>query len=257
MEETISLKEIIDVIRKRLVMIISITMIAVIAAASMSYFYLTPKYQASTQVLVSQAATGASILESANPFGSDSEYIETYNVILKSPYILDQVVDNLGLEESHRSLNRELSVTREGNSQVVTIQIEDTDPAMAVEKANATADVFRREIVDLLNINNIHILSPAEVTDSLNPVSPNPELNMAIAMVVGLMAGVGLAFLREFMDNTVRTEQDVEALLGLPVLGSITIMDQEEQQIDDRSQLNRPRRSRTQDRNKGSEHLGS
>ena len=256
MEEAISLKEIMDVLKKRMVMIITITVIAVVASASISYFYLTPKYQASTQVLVSQAATGASILESANPFSSDSEYIETYNVILKSPYILDQVVEDLGLEETHRSLNRELNVSQEGNSQVVTIQVEDTDPVMAVEKANATADVFRREIVDLLNVNNIHILSPAEVTDSLNPVSPNPQLNMAIAMVVGLMAGVGLAFLREFMDNTIHGEEDVEALLELPVLGSITIMDQEEKHVDDRKKIIRETQKK-RDESEGSEDVGS
>ncbi|ADI00537.1 YveK family protein [Salisediminibacterium selenitireducens] len=234
MEESISLKEIIDVLKKRLAMIVSITMIAVIAAASVSYFVLTPKYQASTQVLVSQAATGASILSSANPFESDARYIETYSVILKSPYILDQVVDELELEESHRSLNTALNVQQEGGSQVVTISIEDTDPSMAVSKANATAEVFRNEIETLLNIDNIHILSPADLADSMNPVSPNPELNIAIRLVVGLMGAVGLAFLLEFLDNTIRTEDDLDKTLGLPVLGAVTIMDQEEASVDDR-----------------------
>lgn len=234
MEETISLKELFDTLKKRLVLILTITMIAVITAATVSYFVLTPQYQASTQVLVSQEATGASILSSGNPFGSDERYISTYNVILQSPYILEQVMDELDLDGSYRSLNAGLSVQREGESQVVTITIEDNDPSMAVAKANATAEVFREEVVDLLNVDNIHVLSPADLSDSMNPVSPNPELNIAIGLVVGLMGSVGLAFLLEFLDNTLRTEENIEKSLGLPVLGSITIMDQEVERVDDR-----------------------
>ncbi|QKS72614.1 capsular biosynthesis protein [Paenalkalicoccus suaedae] len=228
MEETISLKEILDVLKKRIAMIIAITVLAVSASGVVSYLVLTPQYQTSTQVLVSQAATGASILSAANPFDSDSRYIDTYNVILQSPYILDQVNAELGL-----TTDPTLSVRQEGDSQVVTITISDTDPVRAVETANVTAEVFRTEIATLLNVDNIHILSPAVIEDALTPVSPNPPLNMAIGLVVGLMAGVGLAFLLEFMDNTLRSDDDIEQTLGLPVLGAISVMDEEEDRVVD------------------------
>ncbi|PTL37368.1 YveK family protein [Alkalicoccus saliphilus] len=228
MEETISLKEILETIKKRLVMITVITLMAVSASAAVSYLVLTPKYETSTQVLVSQAATGASILSSANPFESDSTYIDTYNVILQSPYILDQVNEAVGM-----TANPQLSVNQEGESQVVTIRIEDTDPVRAVETANVTAEVFQEEIAMLLNIDNIHILSPADISDTVTPVSPNPALNMAIAFVVGLMGSVGLAFLLEFLNNTIRNEQDVEKVLDLPVLGSVSIIDEEDKNWND------------------------
>ncbi|WP_147802790.1 YveK family protein [Alkalicoccus halolimnae] len=228
MEETISLKEIFETLKKRIVMIIVITLIAVSAAGVISYNVLTPKYEATTQVLVSQAATGASILSAANPFESDSSYIDTYNVILQSPYILDQVNDAVGMEA-----DPQLTVNQEGESQVVTIRIEDTDPGRAVETANVTAEVFQREIATLLNIDNIHILAPANVSDAEAPVSPNPVLNMAIAFVVGLMASVGLAFLLEFLNNTIRSESDIEKTLGLPVLGAVSIIDDETDTLDE------------------------
>ncbi|HEY9577423.1 MAG TPA: GNVR domain-containing protein, partial [Pseudobacillus sp.] len=74
-------------------------------------------------------------------------------------------------------------------------------------------------------VDNVSILTEAEASDSLAPVKPKPLLNIVIALVVGLMVGVGLAFLLEYMDNTVKTEQDVEKLLDLPVLGSVTVID--------------------------------
>jgi capsular polysaccharide biosynthesis protein len=71
-------------------------------------------------------------------------------------------------------------------------------------------------------VDNVTILAPAEVPNNLSPVKPKPILNIAIAFVVGLMAGVGLAFLLEYLDNTIKTEQDIENYLELPVLGVIT-----------------------------------
>ncbi|MFA9559323.1 YveK family protein [Evansella sp. AB-rgal1] len=253
MEETISLQEIFETLKKRIVMIISITLLAVCASAAVSYFYLTPKYETSAQVLISRAATGSSILSAANPFDSDQRYISTYNVILKSPYILDQVSERMNGTVTRGQLNNQVSVSQEGNSQVVTIRVNSSNPAEAVEIANVTAEVFRQGVMDLLRIDNIHILAPAELYNSSSPVSPNPTLNMAIAFVVGLMAAVGIAFLLEFLDNTIRTEEDVEKQLGLPVLGAITVMDQEQKLVNDRQLYS----SRLERFTKGSERVGS
>ncbi|RXJ02264.1 capsular biosynthesis protein [Anaerobacillus alkaliphilus] len=226
MEETISLKELFETLRKRIALIISITILAVGISAIMSYFVITPKYQASTQILVSQAAAGSisSLLSGGNPFDSDSKYIETYNVIMKSPYILNQVKEEIGID---RNIATQLTVSQEGRSQVVKITVQDTNPVLATEIANVTAEVFQREIQYLLKVDNIHILSRAELSAVPTPISPKPNLNMAIAFVVGLMTSVGLAFLLEFLNNTVRTEEDIEKLLGLPVLGAIPVIDEE------------------------------
>ncbi|WP_100405494.1 YveK family protein [Bacillus solitudinis] len=226
MEETISLREIVETIKKRFVMIILVTVLAVGASGAISFFYLTPIYQASTQILVSQQAAGTASALQAAGFDVDSKYIQTYNVVMKSPYILDQVVAEMNLDRTHRQLNGQLNVTQEGQSQVVTIRVEDPNPALAVEIANTTAAVFQREISNLLRVDNVVILASAELTDSSNPVAPNPQLNMAIAFVVGLMAAVGLTFLLEYLDQSIRSEQDIEKYLELPILGTISQMDE-------------------------------
>ncbi|WP_158735732.1 YveK family protein [Alteribacillus sp. YIM 98480] len=225
MEETISLQEILQTLKKRLGMIIIITFLATAAAGAVSFFVLTPIYQSSTQMLVSQQATGTSSALEAAGFDTDSEYIETYNVIMKSPYILEQVVEEIGSSQDASVINEKINITREGESQVITLTVEDPNPSRAVNIANTTAAVFEREIADLLRVDNVVVLAPAELDDSPAPVKPNPMLNMAIAFVVGLMAAVGLAFLLEFLDNTFRNEEDVEKELGLPVLGSIPLME--------------------------------
>ena len=78
-----------------------------------------------------------------------------------------------------------------------------------------------------MNVDNVTVLSKAEVAENQSPIKPRPMLNVAIAFIVGLMAAVGLAFLLEYLDNTVKKEEDVENLLGLPVLGIVARMDEE------------------------------
>ena len=82
--------------------------------------------------------------------------------------------------------------------------------------------MFQEEIQKLMNVDNVNILSPAVHVENQSPIKPDPMLNMAIAAVIGLMLGVGIAFLLEYLDTTVKTEQDIEELLGLPILGLIS-----------------------------------
>lgn len=227
MEETISLQEIIDVLKKRMKMILLITIIAAAISGIISFFILTPIYQASTQLLVNQSQSDQQYVD-VNQVRSNIELINTYNVIIKSPTILEKVIDDLALDRTYDELNNQVNVTSAQNSQVIEITVEDANPAQAVEIANGIATVFQNDIVDIMNVDNVNILSVAELSDNPSPVKPNPTLNIAIALVIGLMVGIGLAFLLEYMDNTIKTEQDIEKHLGLPVLGTIATMSAEE-----------------------------
>lgn len=224
MEETISLKELMQTLRKRMALILSITLIAGIVSGVISFFLLTPIYQASTQILVNQKKSDQAVYNPSE-VQTNLQLINTYNVIIKSPAILDLVADELKLALNAQQLNGKITVGSESDSQVVTISVEDEDPETAAEIANTVADVFSKQIVTIMNVDNVSILSQAEVTDEQAPIKPQPLLNIAIALVVGLMAGVGLAFLLEYLDNTVKTEQDIEKALGLPLLGVITKID--------------------------------
>ncbi|KAB2336555.1 capsular biosynthesis protein [Cytobacillus depressus] len=226
MEETISLKELFQTLRKRMWLILSLTVIAALASGIISFFVLTPVYSASTQLLVNQAR-GEQPMYNPSEIQTNLQLINTYNVIIKSPAILELVQQELDLDSSVEALNSKISVGSQKDSQVVAITVQDPDPYMAADIANTTASVFKREITDIMSVNNVSILAKAVVKENPTPVKPQPLLNIAIAIVVGLMAGVGLAFLLEYLDNTIKHEQDIERILELPVLGAITTMEAE------------------------------
>ncbi|MGJ7035655.1 YveK family protein [Anoxybacillus eryuanensis] len=224
MEETISLRELFQTLRKRAWLIVAITVIATMTSGIVSYFVLTPIYQASTQLLVNQAKSEQPIYN-ISEIQTNLQLINTYNVIMKSPAILDIVKQELDLDVPVEELNKKINVTSEKDSQVVNVTVEDPDPYMAADIANTVASVFQREIVKIMNVDNVNILAKAEVKEQPVPVKPKPLLNMAIAFVVGIMTGIGLAFLLEYLDNTIKNEQDVEKLLELPVLGAVTVIE--------------------------------
>ncbi|WP_077358741.1 YveK family protein [Virgibacillus halodenitrificans] len=225
MEETISLKEIFEVIKKRLLLIIAFVLGAAVIAAVVSYFVLTPTYQSSSQFIVNQGQQDPNVQYNVNDIRTNVEIINTYNVVIKSPAILEEVVDELNLPYTSGALSEKLQVSSEQNSQVVTVTATDEDPALAVQLANTTVSIFQDKISDIMNVDNVSVLSQAELSENPSPVAPNPMLNIAIAIVVGAMVGVGISFLLEYLDNTITTEEDIEKKIGLPVLGVISHID--------------------------------
>jgi len=225
MEETISLKELFQTLRKRILLIISVTLIAMIVSGVVSYFVLTPEYKSSTQILVNQSKEDQSVYN-YNEVQTNVQLISTYSVILKSAAILNEVKKELNLDISVSELNNNISVESTQNSQIMTVSVIDTDPVNALKIANMVAEVFEKEIKEIMNVDNVTILPLANDQENQSPISPNPPLNIAIAAVIGLFLGVAIAFLLEYLDNTVKTEQDIEKLLGIPVLGAITTIDE-------------------------------
>lgn len=225
MEETISLKEIFGVIKKRLLLILAFVFGAALIAAAVSYFVLTPTYESSSQFIVNQGQQDPEVQYNVNDIRANVEIINTYNVIIKSPAILDEVVEELNLPYGAGALGEKIQVSNAENSQVVSVTATDESPERAVEIANTTVSTFQENITEYMSVDNVSVLSEAELSEDPSPVAPNPMLNIAIAIVLGGMIGVGLSFLLEYLDNTVTTEDDLEKKHGLPVLGVIAHID--------------------------------
>ncbi|MGG0175261.1 YveK family protein [Gottfriedia acidiceleris] len=224
MEETINIKDLLNVLKKRMTLIVLCVAIAAMVAGVVSFFVLTPIFQSSTQLLVNQKKSAGDVYQ-YNEVQTNVQLINTYNEIIKSPVILDKVIKELDLNTTMDQLNGQITVEAKQNSQVFTVSVQDKNPKMARDIANTIAIVFQKEIGNIMSVDNVSILAKAELADHPAPIKPNPKLNIAIAVVVGLMVGVGLAFLIEFIDNTIKTEKDIEDLLGISVLGVITEMD--------------------------------
>lgn len=226
MEEEISLVELFDILKKRMAWIINATLLGVLLAAIYTFFIAVPEYSSTTQLLVNRTQQSEVIQQS--DINTNVQLINTYKDILKSPVVLDDVRDDLNLDLSHSELSNKMSISTQDNSQVFNIQVTDGNPYDAAIIANTTASVFQEKLPDIMNVDNVSVIS--EGVPNENPISPNNVLNLAIGLVLGAMIGIGLAFLSEFMDNTVKNEKFIVEELGWTNLGRISEMTPEELQ---------------------------
>ncbi|SNZ04753.1 Capsular polysaccharide biosynthesis protein [Terribacillus aidingensis] len=248
MEETISLKEIFAVLRKRMIMILSLIIAFAAIALLVSYFLITPTYKASASVVVNQEEN-VDVSSLNNAIQSNISLINTYKIVMTSPVILDKVAKEMNLSLSADELAEKLEVASEADTQIITVTATDTSQEAAAELANTTVEVFQKEIPELMNLENVKTLSLAETVENPSPASPNILLNTLIALVLGAMVGIGLAFLLEYLDNTVKTEADIEKRIGVPVIGVISHMTEEDMRTNNHYNPNVERRQVRRDYN--------
>lgn len=227
MEEEISLSELFNTLKKRLSMIMSLGLIGLIVAAGFTFFIATPQYNATTQILVNRTTESAEGMQLTD-INTNVQMINTYKDIIKGPVILNEVQEKLGTNLTTTNLSNKIEITTQENSQVFSLTVNDESPYEAAEIANAVANTFQSEIGNIMNVENVTIIS--EAVPNINQISPSNLLNLVIGLLVGLMVGVGIAFLLEFMDKTVRDERFITETLGWSVLGSVSEMSNDELQ---------------------------
>lgn len=225
MEEEISLVELFEVLKKRLSMIISLSLIGLILASAFTFFIATPKYSATTQLLVNQT-TGNTEGIQLNDINTNVQMINTYRDIIKGPVILEDVIKSLGLDSTVTQLSEQIEVVTQDNSQVFSLSVTGENPYVASDIANSTASIFKDEVGNIMNVENVTIIS--ESVPNTTPVSPNNLLNMMIGLLLGAMLGVGAAFLLEFMDKSVKDERFITETLGWSTLGTVSEMTHDE-----------------------------
>lgn len=201
--------------------IVAIVLVACTATAVFSYYFMEPVYQASTKLIVNKKSELAEQLD-LNSVNLNLRLIDTYKEVIKTTAIMDKVAEKhpeFGL--TSEQLIDKIRISSVNNTQVMTLSVQDYSYVQAANIVNAVAEVFVEEIPKLMSVDNVSILNEAKIMDNPKPIKPNPQLNIAISFVVALMFGIGLAFLLEYLDDTVKTEQDVRDVLDLPTIAII------------------------------------
>lgn len=217
-EYEIDLREIFNILMNRWLMIASITLVAAIVAGIISFFVLKPQYEASTTMMVSYKQDQETLMN-YNELQMSQKLATTYSQIIKSARIADAVIEKLDLDLSAEELNSKISVSQVETTEILKITVKDNDPELAALIANTETEIFKNEINEMMKVDNVSTIDVAKIPE--NPVSPNKMMNIAIATVLGLMVGVGITFVLEFLDRTYKVPTDIERHLGLPILGAI------------------------------------
>ncbi|MFW3516986.1 Wzz/FepE/Etk N-terminal domain-containing protein [Staphylococcus caprae] len=216
MENTLDLMRVWEIIKKNWKLLVIIPLIFLILSAIFTFFLAKPKYEASTQILVSQKEKESKMM--AQEVQSNIQLVNTYAEIIKSPRILDDVAKE-NKDYSADKLSKMIDVNTEADSQILNVGVRSKSEKESEKIANDVAKVFSKDVPDIMSVDNVSILSKANGT--AEKVSPRTIMNLFAGLILGLFLAIIIAALREIFDKRIRTEEDVEKELGVPVLGSI------------------------------------
>jgi capsular polysaccharide biosynthesis protein len=225
MDDSLSLVDVLGVLRRRFWIVFIVVLSAVALAAILSYVILPPVYESSTTLIVNEKRTatqGTSSIDYGQIQTSQALAV-TYAKIITSRAVLQDTIGTLRLSETVEQLIKMITVQVEGETEIIAVNVKDKDVIRAANIANAVANSFITQLPTLINrVENVSVIDRAvPVTDQ---VSPRPLLNMAVAFVAALMLGVLLGFVVDYFDDTVKTPDDVKKLFGLRVLAVIPDM---------------------------------
>ena len=218
MEETIDLREYFAIIKKRFWIIGLISVIAMVISGVISFFVLSPVYEAKTTLIVNTDQKNDDTI-TGDEFSVTQRLAVTYGEIIKSRTVLEPVIEKLGLDISYDDLSKMVTVSPVKDTQIINISVQDTNPLKAKDIANSIPEVFTKEVKRITKANSVEVIDKA--VEPLSPIKPNKLMNVLIAFVLGIMIGLFVVFLIEYMDNKMKTPQDVEKHLDLPILGVI------------------------------------
>jgi capsular polysaccharide biosynthesis protein len=235
-EVEIDLMEYINIVKRRLWIVITLPLFFALVSALVTIFYLPEIFEADSTIYVISNRNGSQdnmgISASQSDVMSDLRLSDIlandYRELIQRRVVLDEVIDSLGYREviSPAQLSNMITVDLKRNTRIMQIKVKNEDPQIAAILADRVTQVLAEIVSEKFELENITIIDDA-ITPN-RPISPRFNLNVAIALVLGLMIALGLAFLLEYLDNTLKTGDDVEKYLKLPVLAVVPFVEEKE-----------------------------
>lgn len=227
--EELDLKELFFMFWNKKLEIILITLMFVAVGIGYSYFFVKPEYTSTTSLVLAQSSSSGQTGDdaiSATDLTMNSKLVSTYSELIKRKAILGQVCENLNIPESNiQELRGKIKVNSAKNTEIIEISVTNKDPNIAAAIANEIAKVFGEKIVEIYNISNVYLLDRAEA--NAVPSNINHMKDVVIFAFIGLVIAAVYVLIANMLDNTIKTEQDVEATTELLVLSSIPNYDVE------------------------------
>ncbi|MDU6115954.1 MAG: Wzz/FepE/Etk N-terminal domain-containing protein [Paeniclostridium sordellii] len=220
MEETVDLREYFHIIKKRAWIIALITVLAMLTSGIISFFILSPVYEANTTLIVNtEQNKSTNNMITGDQLAVTQKLTLTYGEIIESRAVLDSVIEKLNLNMKYEDLEKNIIVSPVKDTQIMSITVKDTNPNVARDIANSIPKVFTKEVKRITKANSVEVIDKA--IKPLKPVKPNKVVNLVVAAVLGLAIGIFLVIILEYMDNKIKTPQDIEKYIDLPILGVI------------------------------------
>lgn len=215
--EEIDLLELFRAVLKYIKLIIVLCIVFGLGGFLGTKFLITPTYTASTSIYLTPQISESGSLDYNSQMANSKLVTNVVNLMTQNN-VMSEVAKDVGMENA-ASVKKCISVTNESNTEIITVTATTTDPKLSKDIANGTVSTFTKTMQKNLNVRNIEVVDKAKL--SYVPSGPNIKKNTLLATMVGFVLGCGYAVLRFLFDNRLRTKEEAEKYLGIPVFCEI------------------------------------
>lgn len=215
--EEIDLTELFDYFLKRALYIVIAAVVCLILGLTYTLFLKEPKYKSDVNVIIVNKELQATSLQS--DLAANQKLAATYRELVESRRILNQVIDNLQLNYTIGELQNMISVENVNETEIIKITVSSADAKEAKKIANETAEIFQDEVKDIYNLENVSIVDNAVLAKA--PYNINIVKESVIYIALGMVLSCGVIFVIYYFDNTIKSIDQVEKRLGVPVIGTV------------------------------------
>lgn len=216
--EEINLKELFEYFKERILIVFTIILVVLIGGCVYSVFFKTPMYQSSsTIILVNDDGNTSGVTQADLNLGKS--LVSTYSDIITSRRILDPVINNLSLDYSYEGLKGLVTVSNDGKTEIIKIYVKNSDAGLAATIANEIVKVFNEEIKSIYKLQNVSVVDKAIEASSAYNI--NVTKDVIIYLFVGIVLALAVVFIIYYFDTTIKSAEEVEKKLGLPVFGIV------------------------------------
>ena len=219
--EELDLKELFTIFWERKAQIILIILVFAIIGVAYSYFLVEPDYKSTTKLVLTQSSENSkdgSITQADVTL--NSKLVSTYGEIIKTDNVLKTVVNNINNPDiTIKDIKENVTVKSVKETELLEITVKNANPNYAAQIANEIAKVFCERVVEIYSISNTYVLDRAE--PDATPYNINHIKDIAVFAFIGVIVAVVYILIANMLDNTIKTEQDIEKIGGLLVLSTI------------------------------------
>lgn len=217
--ENINIKDFFKYLKGYIVIMILLLIIAVSGVVVYDTAIKKPIYQAQTTVVIANV-DDSNKTTTLNDLSVSQKLASEYSVIAKSELVLKQVIENLAAPITTSELSKNVTVKTVNSTAILDITVKTGKAKLSSTVANELVKVFAEEVKKIYGTDNITQLSAAETPTA--PINNTIIRDMVLAAMISIMAVVGFAFLKFYIDDTVKDNEDTERTVGMPVTGRVS-----------------------------------
>lgn len=218
-EMEIDLLELLMVMKKHLAAILLAGIVGLVIMFAYTSFLVTPLYSASSMMYVMPDNSNSMNSSTLSDMQVGQQLTSDYSSMIKSRSFMEDVIKKLNLTIDYQQLLEKVEVTNPTSSRILQVTVNDPNPQTAADIANEMASVAESKLKEITGMQAIKIYEEAAVPD--RPSSPSLKKNCALGLLAGLVLAMAVVTILYLLDDTIKTEDDIEKYLGMTTLAVI------------------------------------